>query len=86
MQSNLSRAEAESIFEFEIYINDSFYKKVKLFDNKKFEILLKKEFINNGEIVMGFKFKDLSSPYELMESPDARKLGILIKQIKLTTF
>ena len=45
-----------------------------------------KEFINNDEIVISFKFKDLSSPYELMESPDARKLGILIKQIKLTAF
>ena len=84
--SDIFNGSKESIFEFEIYINDSFYKKVKLFDNKKFEILLKKEFINNDEIVIGFKFKDLSSPYELMESPDARKLGILIKQIKLTTF
>ena len=86
IDSNIFKSPKESIFEFEVHVNGFFYKKIKLSDNKKFEILLKKQFINNGEIVIDFKFKDLSSPYELMKSPDARKLGILIKQIKLTTF
>ena len=84
IDSNIFKSPKESIFEFEVYINGFFYKEIKLSYNKKFEILLKKQFINNGEIFIDFKFKDLSSPYELMKSPDARKLGILIKQIKLT--
>ena len=29
-------------------------------------------------------FKNLVSPYEVLESPDGRKLGILIKNIKIT--
>jgi len=74
----------ESIFEFEVYVNGSFYKKIKLADNKKFEILLKKQFISNDKIKIDFKFKNLSSSYDLNINPDARKLGILIKQIKAT--
>jgi len=82
--SNIFNSTKESIFEFEIYLNGSFYKKIKLLDNKKFEILLKKQLMDNSDLVIDFKFKDLLSSYELMQSPDARKIGILIKQIKAT--
>jgi hypothetical protein len=33
----------------------------------------------NSETVINFKFEGLISPYDRMISPDARKLGILIK-------
>ena len=42
-----------------------------------------KEFIDNNEIKIDFKFKNLVSPYEVLESPDSRKLGILVKNIKI---
>ena len=52
--------------------------------DEKFEILVKKEFINDNEIKIDFNFKNPVSPYEVLESPDGRKLGILIKNIKIT--
>ena len=84
--SNVFDKIKESILEFDVYINGSFYNKIKLLDDKKFEIILKKELVQNSNLVIDFKFKDLISPYELMKSPDARKLGILIKKIKVTSF
>ena len=84
--SNVFGKIKESILEFDVYINGSFYNKIKLLDDKKFEIILKKELVQNSNLVIDFKFKDLISPYELMKSPDARKLGILIKKIKVTSF
>ena len=84
--SNILERIKESILEFDVYVNGSFYNKIKLSDDKKFEIILKKEFMQNSNLVIDFKFKDLLSPYELMKSPDARKLGILIKKIKVTSF
>ena len=39
--------------------------------------------INNNEIKIDFNFKNLVSPYEVLESPDGRKLGMLIKNIKI---
>ena len=82
--SDIFHSIKESIFEFEVYVNDSFYKKIKLVDNKNFEILLKKKFTSSNKIKIEFKFKNLSSPYDLRINPDARKIGILIKQIKAT--
>ena len=37
----------------------------------------------NNEIKIDFKFKNLVSPYEVLESPDSRKLGILVKNIAI---
>ena len=39
---------------------------------------------SDNEIIIDFNFKNPVSPYEVLESPDARKLGILIKNIKIT--
>ena len=73
--------------EFDIYVNNSLYKNMKL--KKKnheeiFEILIKEKFIKNNEIKIDFKFKNLVSPYKALESPDSRKLGILVKNIKIS--
>ena len=72
--------------EFDTYVNNLFNKNTKLTNNnqdEKFEILANKELIKNNEIKIDFKFKNLVSPYEVLESPDSRKLGILVKNIKI---
>ena len=51
--------------------------------DEKLEVLIKEEFIVNNEFKIDFKFKNLVSPYEVLESPDSRKLGILVKNIKI---
>ena len=51
--------------------------------DETFEILIKEKLIENNEIKIDFNFKNLVSPYEVLESPDARKLGMLIKNIKI---
>ena len=48
------------------------------------KILIKEKLIENNEIKIDFNFKNLISPYEVLESPDSRKLGILIKNIKIS--
>ena len=76
-----------NISELDIYVNNSFNKNVKLTNNNQdetFKILINKKIIKNNEIKIDFNFKNLVSPYEVLESPDSRKLGILIKNIKIS--
>ena len=76
-----------STSEFNIYVNNSFNKNVKLTNNNQdetFEILINKKIIKNNEIKIDFNFKKPISPYEVLESPDSRKLGILVKNIKIS--
>ena len=75
-----------SSFEFDIYVNNSLNKNIKLTNNnqdEKIEILIKEKLIKNNEIKIDFNFKNLVSPDEVLESPDSRKLGILMKNIKI---
>jgi len=75
-----------SILEFDIYVNNSLNKNMKLTNKNQdetFEILIKEKLIENNEIKIDFNFKNLVSPYEVLESPDSRKLGILMKNIKM---
>ena len=77
-----------NISELDIYVNNSFNKNVKLTNNnreEKIKILIKKELIKDNEIKIDFNFKNLVSPYEVLESPDSRKLGILVKNIKFNS-
>ena len=77
-----------NILEFDIYVNDSLNKNMKLTNNnqdEKIEILINEKLIENNEIKIDFNFKNLVSPYEVLESPDSRKLGILVKNIKLNS-
>ena len=67
-------------------MNNSLNKNIKLTNkdqDETFEIFIKEEFIENNEIKIDFNFKNLVSPYEVLESPDSRKLGMLIKNIKI---
>jgi len=75
-----------STLDLDIYVNETFDKNLKLIDknqDNKIEIYLEKKFIKNNEIKIDFNFKNPISPYDILESPDSRKLGILIKNIKL---
>ena len=45
--------------------------------------VLFKDTTEEGEFLVHFKFNGLISPYQVFESPDARKLGILINSIIL---
>ena len=75
-----------NISELDIYINNTFNQNLKLTknnQNEKIEILINEKLIKNNEIKIDFNFKNLVSPYEVLESPDSRKLGILIKNIKI---
>ena len=74
------------ILEFDVYVNNIFNKNIKLQNNqedRKIEILMNKEFIKDKDVKIDFKFKNLVSPYEVLESPDSRKLGILAKNIEI---
>ena len=75
-----------NISELDIYVNNTFNQNLKLTKNnqdEKIEILINNKLIKNNEIKIDFNFKNLVSPYEVFESPDSRKLGILIKNIKI---
>ena len=75
-----------NISELDIYVNNTFNQNLKLTknnQNEKIEILINKKNIKNNEIKIDFNFKNLVSPYEVLESPDGRKLGMLIKNIKI---
>ena len=73
--------------ELDIFVNGSFNKNIKLTNknqDQKIEILIEKKLVKNNEIKVDFNFKNPISPYEVLESPDSRKLGILIKSIKIS--
>ena len=75
-----------NISELDIYVNNMFNQNLKLTKNnqdEKIEILINEKLIKNNEIKIDFNFKNPVSPYEVLESPDSRKLGILIKNIKI---
>ena len=77
-----------SVSEFDIYVNNSLNKKIKLKNNnqdEKFQIIIKKELMNNDEIKIDFEFKNPIAPYEVLESPDSRKLGILVRNITISS-
>ena len=76
-----------NILELDVYVNNMFNQNLKLTtkdQNKKIEILINEKLVKNNEVKIDFNFKNPVSPYEVLESPDARKLGILIKNIKIT--
>ena len=71
------------VLEFDIYVNDIFNKKAQLKNNKKIEIIIKKEIIKNDLLKIDFNFKNPVSPYEVLESPDSRQLGMLVTDINI---
>jgi len=73
-----------AFFEFEIFVNNLFFKKIKLTNGKleqNIEIIIKEEFMDANKMKIDFQFKNIVSPYDVLTSPDSRKLGILLKNI-----
>jgi len=76
------------IFELDVYVNNEFNQNIKLSrknQDEKIEILINKKLIKNNEVKIDFNFKNPVSPYEVLENPDGRKLGILLKNIEITS-
>ena len=76
------------ILKFDVYANNTLVKNINLTKNnlndEKIEIEINEKFIINNEIKIDFYFKNPVSPYEVLESPDSRKLGILVKNVKIS--
>ena len=74
-------------FEFDIYVNNFLNRKIMLNNDREqmLEIPISKNFFTENEIKIDFKFKNLVSPYEALQNPDSRKLGVLLKSIKVST-
>ena len=66
----------------EIFVNNKLNNKINLNEKKNAKVLFK-DTTEKGEFLVHFKFNGLISPYQVFESPDARKLGILINSIIL---
>jgi len=67
-------------FVMKIFVNDKLNKTINLNNDEnitKTKIKFKNNKINN-EIKIHFEFNGLISPYDIFESPDARKLGVLL--------
>jgi len=80
-------SEKNESLEFDIYVNNLLNKKMKLTKSnleESFVIIIKKDLIINNELKVDFSFKNPISPFELLKSPDSRKLGILLKNIKIS--
>ena len=65
-------------------INNLFNQNVKFEStiDRTIEILISQELLKDNEIKIDFIFKNLISPHEALESPDSRKLGILVKNMR----
>lgn len=75
---------------FEIFLNDISYKKIVLMDvkdlkNSSILLNLNKKSLKDKNIYLKFKIKNPITKLELLKSPDARRLGVLIESIKLNT-
>ena len=64
-------------YELKIYVNNIFNRKIKLKDSDSIKIDLNNNF-NENEFLVHLEFSNLVAPIDLFESPDARKLGILL--------
>ena len=76
---------------FSVSVNDKFIKKFSLksineLNENSIELRLKKELITEDVHYIKFKINNPVSPLELFQSPDARKLGLLIESIEILTY
>ena len=74
-------------FQVKIYFNNNLKKTIKLNSlktEKNIAFNFKTNEIKNENIIM-FKFDNLISPFDIFASPDARKLGILLKHMVIET-
>ena len=75
---------------FSVYANDLFIKQFSLksineLDKNSIKLRIKKELITENTHYIKFKINNPVSPLELFQSPDARKLGLLVESIEILT-
>ena len=72
-------------FRVQIFLNNELKQEINLnkYENNDNVILNLQQNELNSENILMFKFYDLISPLDIFESPDARKLGILLKTMSL---
>ena len=80
--------EKDKPINFSINVNDLFIKKLSLrnvneLNESSIELKLKKELITDNIHYIKFKIDNPISPLELFQSPDARKLGLLVESIEI---
>ena len=73
---------------FSVYINDLLIEEFSLqsvdeLHENSIELRLKKELITENTHYIKFKINNPVSPLELFQSPDARKLGLLVESIEI---
>jgi len=83
---NLYLENNNDIFGMQIFSNDILRKEINFHKNKnikKISFNLDRSHFNSEILQFHFKFSGLVSPFENFESPDARKLGILLKSFRI---
>ena len=69
---------------FNIFVNNNLQKTYNLNEIQKLnKIVLNLEKSINNSYKVDIKFSNLTSPLDVLQSPDARKLGILLRSIQL---
>ena len=73
--------------DIDIYVNEKFNQNIKFnknnnIKNETIKILIDNKFIKN-DVKIDFDIKNPISPLEVLQSPDSRKLGILLKTLHL---
>ena len=73
---------------FEIYLNETLYedfsiKQIEDLENNFITLKLNKKDFTDDIVYLKFRIKNPVSKLELLKSPDARKLGLLIENIKI---
>ena len=56
---------------------------IKNIDTRELNLNFNNKDIKDNDIIIKFNFEGLRSPYDNFESPDARKLGILLKSFTI---
>ena len=85
--NSISTKENEPL-NFEIYLNETLYedfsiKQIEDLENNFITLKLNKKDFIDDIVYLKFRIKNPVSKLELLKSPDARKLGLLIENIKI---
>ena len=76
---------------FNVIVNDLFVKRFSLknineLDENSIKLKIKKELMTKDTHYIKFNIENPISPLELFQSPDARKLGLLVENIEILTY
>ena len=69
-------------FSTKIFVNKQIYDEINLQKENQIKVVFEDN-LKSSEIFIKFEFNNIISPFDILESPDARRLGILLKSIKI---